>query len=107
MPIFRRSSPLRMAEASPSPTEKIRPIVPTTPTHPCNSRREHMTQKLTTVPSAVDASAKKAELPDPLAIDSLRLDLNYLETGAVERLLTSIPIRRPSKQEFFRTHPSE
>jgi Integrase core domain len=42
---------------------------------------------------------------DPFAPENLRLDQSSTETVGVKRLLTTIPVRKPKRQEFFRTHP--
>jgi hypothetical protein len=54
------------------------------------------------------AAANGAAPPlDGLGIDlaALRLDQNYVETAGVEKVLTTVPIRKPLKTEFVRTHP--
>jgi hypothetical protein len=43
--------------------------------------------------------------PDPLDIASLRLNPSFLETAGVKKLLTTVPARRPSPQDFIRVHP--
>lgn len=37
---------------------------------------------------------------------SLRLTQNFGETLGVKKVLTTVPVGRPSKDRFFRTHPS-
>ena len=37
---------------------------------------------------------------------SLRLKQNFGETLGVKKVLTTVPVGRPSKDRFFRTHPS-
>ena len=44
--------------------------------------------------------------PDPFELASLRLNPSFLETAGVKKLLTTVPARKPSPQEFFRVHPS-
>lgn len=39
-------------------------------------------------------------------LSSLRLPTNYGATLGVKKLLTNIPVGRPKKSQFFRTHPS-
>jgi hypothetical protein len=39
------------------------------------------------------------------ALENLRLDQNFIETAGVKRLLTTVPVRRPSPQEYVRVHP--
>jgi hypothetical protein len=42
--------------------------------------------------------------PDPFDLVSLRLNPSFLETAGVKKLLTTVPARRPSPQDFVRTH---
>jgi hypothetical protein len=46
------------------------------------------------------------DIPDPFAPENLRLDQSFSETVSVKKLLTTIPVRKPSRQVFFRVHPS-
>lgn len=54
----------------------------------------------------------KAEANNPAAVGNefdlanLRLDQNFIETAGVKRLLTTVPVRKPSPQDFVRVHPS-
>jgi hypothetical protein len=43
--------------------------------------------------------------PDPFNPASLRLDPSYADTVGVRKLLTTVPVRKPNKQEFVRVHP--
>lgn len=43
--------------------------------------------------------------PDPFDPAALRLDPSYAETVGVRRHLTTVPVRKPNRQEFFRVHP--
>jgi hypothetical protein len=36
----------------------------------------------------------------------LRLDQAYLQQPVAKKLLTTVPVRKPNKQEFFRVHPA-
>jgi hypothetical protein len=47
------------------------------------------------------------DLLDPFHPENLRLDQSYLEQPAGRKLLTTVPIRKPHSQDFFRVHPSE
>jgi hypothetical protein len=38
-------------------------------------------------------------------LSKLRLDQNFVETAGVKKLLTSVPVRKPSPQDFVRVHP--
>jgi hypothetical protein len=58
---------------------------------------------------AIDHSndpSPKLEVADPFDLASLRLKPSFIETAGVTKLLTTVPARRPSPQEFVRTHPS-
>ena len=38
-------------------------------------------------------------------LSALRLDQSYADTVGVKRLLTTVPVRKPNRQEFVRVHP--
>lgn len=42
----------------------------------------------------------------PSQFSSLRLTQNFGQTLGVRKVLTTVPVGRPSKDRFFRTHPS-
>jgi len=44
---------------------------------------------------------------DPFDPANLRLDQSFLNRGAAKKLLTTVPIKKPSKQDFIRVHPGE
>jgi hypothetical protein len=52
-------------------------------------------------------ASSAAEPPDPFDVASLRLSQNFTETAGVKKLLTTVPVRKPKKQEFVRVHPGE
>ena len=43
--------------------------------------------------------------PDPFHPSNLRLSQAFTETVGVKKLLTTVPVRKPSPQDFVRTHP--
>lgn len=43
---------------------------------------------------------------DPFDLAKLRVPQDFLETAAVKKLLTTVPIRKPGPQDFVRVHPS-
>ena len=43
---------------------------------------------------------------DPFDLAKLRVSQDFLETTNVKKLLTTVPIRKPSSQDFVRVHPS-
>ena len=55
---------------------------------------------------AVDPNTPTAPAPDPFDIASLRLNPSFIETAGVKKLLTTVPARRPSPQDFIRVHPA-
>jgi hypothetical protein len=44
---------------------------------------------------------------DPFDLDSLRLSQDFASVVGVKRLIKTIPVRKPSKEWFVRTHPDE
>jgi hypothetical protein len=42
---------------------------------------------------------------DPFDPASLRLDQSYADTVGVKKLLTTVPVRKPNRQDFVRVHP--
>ena len=55
---------------------------------------------------AVDPDTPTTSAPDPFDLASLRLNPSFVETAGVKKLLTTVPARRPSQQDFVRVHPS-
>jgi hypothetical protein len=43
--------------------------------------------------------------PDPFDLASLRLDQNFAETVGVKKLLKTLAVRKPGRQDFIRVHP--
>src|SRR5271166_3792977 len=46
-----------------------------------------------------------APAPDPFDPARLRLSQDYLAAAGVKKLLTTVPVRKPSKEWFVRCHP--
>jgi hypothetical protein len=44
-------------------------------------------------------------VPNPFDPTSLRLDQNFAEKVGVKKLLTTVPVRKPYRQDFVRVHP--
>src|SRR6516165_12673508 len=57
------------------------------------------------MPKLVDPDAAPATAPDPFDIPSLRLNPSFIETAGVRKLLTTVPVRKPGKQDFIRVRP--
>src|SRR6516225_6749656 len=43
--------------------------------------------------------------PDPYDLASLRLTQAFTETVGTKKLITTVPVRKPKKQEWVRVHP--
>lgn len=57
-----------------------------------------------TDPAMPGADAAKPEA-DPFDLASLRLGQDFASAVGVERLITTVPVRKPTKEWFVRTHP--
>jgi hypothetical protein len=55
---------------------------------------------------AIEATTPTDPAPDPFDLESLRLNASFIETAGVKKLLTTVPARRPSPQDFVRVHSS-
>jgi hypothetical protein len=47
-----------------------------------------------------------SEPSEEFDLESLRLSQNFTETAGVKNLLITVPVRKPSPQDFVRVHPS-
>jgi hypothetical protein len=54
--------------------------------------------------TAAESVPKAVEPLDPFDPEALRLDQSFIETSGVKKLLTTVPVRKPSPQDFVRTH---
>jgi hypothetical protein len=43
---------------------------------------------------------------DQFDLSKLRLSQDFVESAGVKKLLTTVPVRKPNRQEFIRIHPS-
>jgi hypothetical protein len=57
--------------------------------------------------SPVMPTASKAQAPDPFDPARLRLSQNLTAALGVKKHLTTVPVRKPAKEWFVRTHPDE
>jgi hypothetical protein len=55
---------------------------------------------------AIDPNTPATPAPDPFDLASLRLNPSFIETAGVKKLLTTVPARKPSPQDFVRVHPA-
>ena len=51
-----------------------------------------------------DPKDHAAEVADPYDLSNLRLDQSFVESAGVKKLLTTVPVRKPSAQDFIRVH---
>jgi len=52
-------------------------------------------------------AAPRPEPPDPFDPASLRLGADYGAGIGVKRVISTVPVRKPGKQEWFRVRPGE
>src|SRR6266436_3515702 len=52
-----------------------------------------------------DGGPKDKAALNPFDPAALRLDQSFVETVGVKKLLTTVPVRRPNRQDFVRVHP--
>jgi hypothetical protein len=57
-------------------------------------------------PHPVENIHSQPEPSDPFDLSNLRLDQSFVESAGVRKLLTTIPVRKPNKQDFNRVHPA-
>ena len=50
-------------------------------------------------------TAASTAAPDPFDLAGLRLSASFLETAGVKKLITTVPVHKPGKQDFVRVHP--
>jgi len=55
-----------------------------------------------------DSEAKRDESlpPDPFDLTALRLSQDFVSMFGVKKLITTVRAKKPSRQDFFRVHPS-
>src|SRR5215831_2577043 len=56
--------------------------------------------------SAAEETETPSSAADPFDLASLRLNPSFIETAGVKKLLTTVPVKRPSPQDFVRVHPA-
>jgi hypothetical protein len=66
-----------------------------------------MISKSTPTLQAIAPEVDPAKAPtDPFDPANLRLDQSFTETSPVKKLLRTVPVRKPSPQDFVRVHPA-
>lgn len=66
-----------------------------------------MVETLTTFPNDDERPTDAPKAPNPFDLDALRRAANYSVSAPVENVLTTVPCRKPGKQEFVRVRPGE
>lgn len=61
----------------------------------------------TDTPEAPTTPAARPAPPDPFDPLSLRLGSDYAESLGVKRVISTIPVRKPNKSEWFRVRPGD
>jgi len=59
------------------------------------------------VPPPKTTSAAGEPTPDPFDPERLRLTQNFAVSTGVQKLLTTVPVRKPAKEWWIQTHPAE
>jgi hypothetical protein len=73
-----------------------------------NGNNNSVAEPLTTIEKLKAAPMNyHRTVPNPFDPASLRLDEAYVNQTATQKLLLTVPVRKPSKQEFIQVHPSE
>jgi hypothetical protein len=79
-----------------------KPEIRTTQAVDRNSTMENL---MTTDGSFPDRDQNHKSTVDPFDPAALRLDPSYVETAGVKKLLTTVPVRKPNRQDFVRVNP--
>lgn len=58
----------------------------------------------TTAASKIDKGERQSDSDDAL-LTTIRLSQDFAEVVGVEKVLLTVPIRKPNRDEFFRVHP--
>ena len=54
-----------------------------------------------------DLNVLPAEAPNPFNVAALRLPPSFEQTAGVKKVISTVPVRKPHKQEWIRVHPGE
>ena len=67
-----------------------------------------MAKSTKTIPAAVQENQNKTQGPKGLEgfeLESLRVSQDFVKDSGVKKLLTTVPVRKPNRQDFVRVHP--
>jgi hypothetical protein len=62
-------------------------------------------RKLVEVP--LDATPDDAAAPNPFNVAALRLPPSFEQTAGVKKVISTVPVRKPDRQEWLRVHPGD
>jgi hypothetical protein len=65
------------------------------------------TQEVAAALSLGTENKQAADTANPFRPENLRLDQSSLHAPAAKKLLTTVPVRKPNKQDFVRVHPTD
>jgi hypothetical protein len=75
--------------------------------NPAHSENQvHSSTEVEKSSGEVKANGSAHPASDPFDPVNLRLDVSFAGTVGVKRLLTTVPVRKPHRQEFVRVHPA-
>jgi hypothetical protein len=69
-------------------------------------QKDVATPKFVEDTSKIETGNVTSPAPDPFDLSKMRLDQSFIETSGVKKLLTTVPVGKPSPQDFMRVHPS-
>jgi hypothetical protein len=72
--------------------------------NPTPATKPEIVQNPTPANEPPNIAKPNTAVPDPFDVTNLRLDQSFVESAGVKKLLTTIPVRKPHKQEFIRVH---
>jgi hypothetical protein len=67
----------------------------------------HLLKEILMTNNPINTVDETNQSPDPFDPKSLAIKGNPADAIGVKRALTVVPVRKPNRQEFFRTHPNE
>jgi hypothetical protein len=67
----------------------------------------HLLKEILMTNNPINTGDETNQSPDPFDPKSLAIKGNPADAIGVKRALTVVPVRKPNRQEFFRTHPNE
>src|SRR6266436_5663559 len=86
-------------------TEPLVNIVEPEDTTEAGAAGPHLAAASSSTPDEATTKPEGGSAPDPFDLASLRLDQSFVETAGVKKLLTTVPVGKPSPQDFIRVHP--